>query len=113
MDLRARHDVVGGTPVVAFDGMIDLATVPVLQDHLTKLLLDHPGAVVAVDLESVLAIDDCGLGLLLGAAGRARDGGGEMMVITGSERLLRRFASTRFDRVVDVRHRLGQPGVMP
>jgi anti-anti-sigma factor len=107
MDLRARFDTVGGTPVVTLDGLIDLASVPALHDHLTRLILQHPGVVVAVDVDAVLAIDDCGLGLLLGAAGRARQHHGDLVVITGSERHLARFASTRFDHAVRVHPSIG------
>jgi anti-anti-sigma factor len=107
MDLRARFDMVGSTPVLTLEGLIDLASVPALQDHLTRLVLQHPGVVVAVDLDGVLSIDDCGLGLLLGAAGRARRHHGDLVVVTGSERHLERFDATRFDRAVQVHAGLG------
>jgi anti-anti-sigma factor len=107
MDLRARFHTVGATPVMTFDGLIDLASVPALQDHLSQLILRHPGMVVAVDLDAVLAIDDCGLGLLLGAAGRARQQGGDLIVVAGSDRLLARFESTRFDLAVQVSPSIG------
>ena len=44
VDLRPSLDVVDGLPVLALSGTVDLATVPILQDGLVRLLADHPGA---------------------------------------------------------------------
>ncbi len=106
MDLRARHDVVGTLPVVALSGSVDLATVPALASALFRLVGDHPGRRVAVDLDGVDVLDDTGLGVVLGAAGRAREGGGELVVVVTDERLRARFTTTGFDRAVDVVDRL-------
>ena len=106
VDLVARHDVVGSLPVVGLTGSIDLATVPQLATALYRLVDDHPGARVAVDLDAVDVLDDTGLGVLLGAAGRARQGGGEMVVVVSAGRLRARFATTGFERAVDVVDRL-------
>ena len=106
MDLRARHDVVGTLPVVALSGSVDLATVPTLASALFRLVGDHAGRRVAVDLDGVDVLDDTGLGVLLGAAGRAREGGGELVVVVTDERLRARFTTTGFERAVDVVDRL-------
>lgn len=99
--------MVSGTPVLALDGGIDLATVPVLHDQLNRLLRDHPAGIVAIDLDAVVSIDDCALGLLLGAAGRARTAGGDVVIVASSDRLRERLSVTGFDRAVDVRRSLG------
>jgi anti-sigma B factor antagonist len=106
MELRVRHDVVGTLPVVALSGSVDLATVPQLGNALVRLLSDHHGGRVAVDLDGVDALDDTGLGVLLGAAGRAREGGGELIVVVSDERVRRRLTATGFDRAVEVVDRL-------
>jgi anti-sigma B factor antagonist len=106
MDLRAHHDVVGTLPVVALSGSVDLATVPQLSSALSRLLADHQGGRVAVDLDGVDVLDDTGLGVLLGAAGRARQAGGELVVVVADERLRARFDATGFDRAVEVVDRL-------
>ena len=106
MDLRARHDIVATVPVVALSGSVDLATVPQLATALYRLVGDHPARRVAVDLDGVDVLDDTGLGVLLGAAGRARQAGGELVVVVSDERLRARFAATGFDRAVDVADRL-------
>lgn len=102
MDLRTDHAVVGGVPVLGLTGSVDLATVPTLTTALFGLVGDHPGRVVAVDLDGVDVLDDTGLGVLLGAAGRARRRGGDLVAVVSDERLRARFAESGFDRAVDV-----------
>ena len=102
MDLRTRYDVVGTVPVVALSGSVDLATVPQLGTALFRLVADHVGQRVAVDLDGVDVLDDTGLGVLLGAAGRARQAGGQLVVVVSDPGLRDRFAVTGLDRAVDV-----------
>ena len=106
MELRVRHDVVGSLPVLALAGSVDLATLPQLGNALFRLVGDHPGRRVAVDLDGVDVLDDTGLGILLGAAGRARQDGGDVVIVVSDERLRARFTATGFDRAVDVVDRL-------
>lgn len=100
MELEGSISTVGDVPVVALAGLVDLATVPVLRDLLLRAITEHPGATVAVDLDGVEVLDDAGLGVLLGAAGRARESGGDLVVVTA--RLRDRFTVTGFDRAVRV-----------
>ncbi len=103
VDLQVRVALVGDTPTIALGGLVDLGSVPILQDVLTRAVLDHPGETIVVDLDGVVSFDDTALGLLLAAAGRARELGGELEIVCTSDRLLARLASTRFDRAVTVR----------
>ena len=61
------------------------------------------GNPIVVDLDGVVSFDDTALGLLLAAAGRARELGGALEIVCTSDRLLERLAFTRFDRAVTVR----------
>jgi anti-anti-sigma factor len=106
VDLRVRVETVAGRPVVALDGAADLASVAVLHDALQRVVTDHPGAVVAVDLDGASVVDDMALGVLLGAAGRARSAGGDLEVVATSPRTRARMALTRFDHAVTVRDAL-------
>jgi anti-anti-sigma factor len=103
VDLQVRVALIGDTPTVALGGIVDLGSVPVLHDVLTRTVLDHPGATIVVDLDGVVAFDDTALGVLLAAAGRARELAGELEIMCSSDRLLERLAVTRFDRAVTVR----------
>ena len=71
----------GRCPCSRCPGSVDLATLPQLGDALFRLVADHPGQRVAVDLDGVDVLDDTGLGVLLGAAGRARQAGGDLVVV--------------------------------
>lgn len=102
MDLRLTHDTIGGIAVLSVSGELDLSTLPTLRNGLVRLVGDHPGAVVAVDVDGVLSLDDTGIGILLGAAGRARETEGDLVVVCSDTRLLARFALLRLDHAVDV-----------
>jgi anti-sigma B factor antagonist len=103
MDLLCRLDSVAGRPVLHLSGEVDLATLPTLHDHLTRALGDLRGATLLIDLDGVSALDDTGLGLLLGAAGRAREQAGDVVLVCTNERLRERFRLTGLDRAISVR----------
>jgi anti-sigma B factor antagonist len=103
VDLVARTSTVGGRTVVSVSGEIDLATIPKLHDALTRAVASAPpSSTVFVDLDGVYVCDDSGLGVLMGAAGRARQAGGEMIVVCSPGPLRERLAQTGFDRAVTV-----------
>jgi anti-anti-sigma factor len=63
----------GATVRLAVAGELDLATAPLLADHLAAV--GAPGADVVLDLAGLTFLDSSGVTLLLGAARRAaRDG---------------------------------------
>ena len=106
MDLITRQDLVGSTPLIGLDGVVDLGSIPILHARLRRSIDDHPGATVVVDLDGVTSLDDCGLGVLLGAAGWARERGGDLAVVCTSARLRERLRLTGLDRAVEVRERV-------
>lgn len=109
VDLTCRLEIVAGRPVLQLQGEIDLATVPLLRDRLAKAIGAHAGHELLVDLDGVTVLDDTGLGVLLGAAGRARERGGDVVLVCSTPRLTDRLDATGFSRAVEVRHRLA-PG---
>lgn len=106
MDLHCRLATIGSSPVLHVSGEIDLATLPVFRDHLTRAIGQHPAQRLFVDLDGVTALDDTGLGMLLGAAGRAREADGDMVLVCSNDRLLHRFAITGLDRAITVQSSL-------
>jgi anti-sigma B factor antagonist len=100
--LHGSVEIVGSVPVLSLTGSVDLATVANLRDLLVRTISDHAGRTVVVDLDGVDALDDVGLGVLLGAAGRARQAGGDLVVVCASEHLRARFSVTGLDRAIDV-----------
>ena len=91
MELRCQLDTAGTHPVLQVSGEIDLATLPTFRDHLHRAVDEHRGARIWVDLDGVTALDDSGLGMLLGAAARAREANGDLALVCTGERLLHRF----------------------
>ena len=103
MTMRTTVSTVGGAIVVALDGSVDLAAVGTLHGDLTRVIRRHPGDSVVIDLDGIDALDDAGLGVLLGAAAAARESGGDLEVVCNRSSLRERLERTRFDRAVTVR----------
>ncbi len=96
---------VEGTWVVDVSGSVDLATVATLRDHVLEVISTHAGATIVIDLDEVVSLDDVGLGVLLGLAGRAREMGGDLRLVSSPGRVRDRLAVTGADRAVDVASR--------
>ncbi len=103
MDLRTAATTVGGVPTVAVEGVVDLASIAVFRDVLLKTIHANSGCLVVADLDGVAALDDAGLGVLLGAAAAARQADGDFEIVCNDERLRTRLERTRLDRAIDVR----------
>jgi anti-sigma B factor antagonist len=108
VEMTANTTEVAGAPTLVVEGVLDLASVAELRDALTRLVRDHPQRLVVVDLDGVTAIDDVGLGVLLGASGRARADGGELEIVCTREALRGHLALTRLDQAVTVRSTLSR-----
>ena len=106
MDLRISLRDVGAARVIALDGIVDLSSVPMLQSQLRREIAARPGATIVVDVDGALSIDDVALGVFLGAAATAREAGGELEVLTVSDRWRERFRTTGFEHAVTVRDRI-------
>ncbi len=103
MDLLCHITSVDAGAVVSLSGEVDLASAPTLRNALVRAIDEHRGATIVVDLDGVAALDDAGMGVLLGAAGRAREAGGDVVVVVTSARLRERFAITGLARAIEVR----------
>jgi anti-sigma B factor antagonist len=101
MDLRVSEHSSPGITVLELEGEVDLSTLPVLRDRLLRAATQQPG-VVAVDIDAVAAMDDTGLGVLMGVAGRLRAHGGDLVLVCANPRLLELVHLTRLDRAIRV-----------
>jgi anti-sigma B factor antagonist len=99
MDPVIHASVQRGVPVVSVDGELDLATLPRLFEALARQITDHPGGTLVVDLDAVGVLEPVGLGALVGALGRARARGGDVVLAGSSPRVADALALTRLDRV--------------
>lgn len=99
--------MIGEQPVLEVEGVVDLASIAVFRDALLSAVHRHRGSHVVVDLDGVTALDDAGLGMLLGAAAAARQADGDLSIVCGDDRLRVRLERTRLDRAIDVRSSIG------
>lgn len=102
VSLHVNQTTVDDGPVVTVEGTVDVSSLGVLQNALGRAIQQHAGRVVTVDLDGLTAIDDCGLGVLLGAAATARRTDGDLRLVVADGPLRQRLAQTRLDRAVDV-----------
>lgn len=79
---------VDGVPVVSISGEVDVATAPILRDRLQELAAGGASTVV-VDLHQMTFLDSTGLGVLVGALKRCREGGGELCLVAPQPRILK------------------------
>ena len=103
VNLHVTTATVGDREVVSVEGVLDLASLATLHDALNRAAQQHRGSTLVVDLDGVSAIDDSGLGILLGAAANARQSGGDLELVVGDGPIRRRLEQTRLDRAVSVR----------
>ena len=103
MDLRTTSSTVGGIPTVAVHGVVDLASIAVFRDALLRTIHSNSGELIVADLDGVAALDDAGLGVLLGAAAAARQADGDLEIVCNDERLRTRLERTRLDQAIAVR----------
>jgi len=91
MQLSASIIRDGPQSVLVLAGEIDLATVPECFDMLTKFVDDHAGRDIAIDLCQVTALDDTGVGVILGAVARARTSGSHLALVIDDQHMCARF----------------------
>jgi anti-sigma B factor antagonist len=97
VDISAEAD----WTVVRARGEIDLATSPRLRSALVDAVGVEPRDLV-IDLSSVDLIDSTGLGVLLGALRRARQGGARLVLSGLSGQVREVFALTGLDANFDI-----------
>jgi anti-sigma B factor antagonist len=91
MQLSSSIIRAGSQSVLFFAGEIDLATVPECSDMLTKFVDDFAGRDIAIDLFQVTALDDTGVGVILGAVARARTAGSHLALVIDDPQMRARF----------------------
>ncbi|SHG09711.1 anti-sigma B factor antagonist [Jatrophihabitans endophyticus] len=101
MELSVSRQSVGGFPVVAVSGEVDVYSAPALKDSLSELLQSGVTSVV-VDLSDVAFLDSTGLGALVEARSATTEAGGALPLVCHQERILKLFAITGLDGVFSI-----------
>ena len=91
---------------VVFDGEIDIATCPAIRRFLMAAI--SGGDVhLAVDMSGVAFIDAAGIGVLVAAANRAREAGGDLSLLAPSRQVRRLLDLLHLDAILPAAQRLG------
>jgi len=98
-DGRFPFEMVNGVPVVAAPEEIDITSAPALRSALLEAAAHGHGTLVA-DMTLTQFCDSSGLHALLAAHKRAQAGGGELLLVIPAIAVLRVFAITGMDRVI-------------
>ncbi len=103
--MRVRHRRVADHTIVALADEVDLAAVPALHQALRRAI-DTAGGAVVVELDGVIVLDDAALGVIVGAAARARRAGVPFSIVCTETHLVERLGDTRVDQIVPVVDRI-------
>ena len=98
-DIGVRDDGSGITVTVR--GELDVLTAPFLWERL-ETLLPTAGQKLVLDLAGVRFIDSMGLGVIVRAQSRLRQGSGQLVVRSLQEQARKVFELTGLDRSVDL-----------
>ncbi|MGQ9523956.1 MAG: STAS domain-containing protein [Armatimonadota bacterium] len=95
------HQVEPGIAFLQLIGEADANTAPRLRQEV-QFWLDQGVAYIVVDLSQITYIDSTNLGVLVGALKRAREKGGEVVIVSPSRRVVRLFEITGLGKVFAV-----------
>lgn len=90
-----------GDLTITPSGELDLATAPVLEARLAEAESNRPES-ICVDMGEVEFIDSTGLRVLLGAAGRAREGGWRFQISRPTDQVSKLLELTRSEAMLEI-----------
>ena len=99
MDFNIVVDGNGSSRTVRLEGECDISSAPTLREALRPLV--PPDVMqLMVDVSALDFIDSTGLGVIMGALRRLREGGGELTLSGARGAVLRVLEVTRLDRAI-------------
>lgn len=102
MQLRVETIFNEGVAVLRLSGEVSLSTLPYLSDMLNKATQEHPNAPFVVNVNDLSLLDDAGIGILMGFAGKLRSAHTSCVVVCSQVGIRSRLAATGFDLAVSV-----------
>lgn len=100
-NLLVQSEERGDWTVVEVRGEVDLYTGPRLKERLLQLI-EGGRLRLAVDLDGVEFLDSTGLGILIGALKRCREGDGALALVSPRDPVMKVLAITGLDRVFPI-----------
>jgi anti-anti-sigma factor len=100
LNVATRID--GSSLVVTLDGNVGLSTLPALSDALQRAAIQSSVSRVIVDLDALDTIDDAGIGIIMGFAGRSRARGVPCICVASLPRIRQHLSDIGFDKAVVV-----------
>jgi anti-sigma B factor antagonist len=100
-DFAVSEAVVGGVPIVAVRGEIDIATAPQFRHRLMTLADGNPPLAI-VDLDAVTFLDSTALGVLVNAVDERRDAGGDVHFVVTEPHVIKVLSITGLDEVFSI-----------
>lgn len=98
MEISVTGDGGPGVTVISLVGEADVSNAARLREELVRAVGDG-GPAYVVDLSRVPFLDSTALGVLVGRLKAVRSAGGDLVLVTDDQRLLRNFAITGLDKV--------------
>ena len=98
-DLSIRTQDDGATTTLYLEGTLDLATVPELRQVLQGIAPPETTRLV-LDVRDLEFCDSTGLGMMLGALRRMREGGGEFAISGAHGTVTRLLEVTGLDKII-------------
>ncbi|HEX3620986.1 MAG TPA: STAS domain-containing protein [Acidimicrobiales bacterium] len=93
---------VDGRVIVSVEGALDGASAPQLRDRLRDLIEGQGNRHLVLDLARTTRVDPAGLAVLVGARGRLRTAGGELVLAGLSDEIACSLAAVGLDRVFPI-----------
>lgn len=102
MQLHVEDLLNEGVAVLRLSGEVTLSTLPHLSDMLNKATQEHPNTPFVVNVNDLTLLDDAGIGILMGFAGKLRTSNISCVVVCSQAGIRSRLATTGFDLAVSV-----------
>ena len=100
MSLRVSTQEIRGHTVLAFDGALDLSSLPRFSDALVRHL--RPSISAVLDLDGITVLDDAAVGILLGVAARRRETHDPLAVVCTNPAIIDRLRRAGVDGAVPI-----------
>ncbi|KYH46402.1 STAS domain-containing protein [Branchiibius sp. NY16-3462-2] len=107
MEISVTDDGGPGVTVISLAGEADVSTAARLREELVRAV-GEGGPAYVVDLSRVPFLDSTALGVLVGRLKAVRSAGGDLVLVTDDQRLLRNFGITGLDKVFRIFPTIGE-----